>query len=103
LLSSGQEKQPFATPSCENPARLQGEPAEEASYIVVFHYDRERPPSKVEALVADLAEDYGFEPDHVYAATPQGFAAVLTDEVLAGVRCAPAVDYVDRDATGGTQ
>jgi hypothetical protein len=95
------QKQTLAQGLCDSPASLKGDPADSpAPYIVVFHYKDGR---DVEALVSDLASELDFEPEHVYTAALQGFAADLALEALAGVRCAPPVDYVERDGTASTQ
>jgi hypothetical protein len=45
-----------------------------------------------------LAIKYAFTPAYVYTAALHGFAAALTSEAVAGVRCEPSVAYVEHDA-----
>ena len=45
-----------------------------------------------------LAELYSFTPAHVYTAVYVGFASELTCEVVASLRCEPAVLSVKHDS-----
>ena len=95
------QEEVLAADLCTSPAPLKGDRAEgPASYLVVFKYEEGR---DTEALVSEMADEIGFEPTRVYTAALQGFAAELAPEALAGVRCAPPVDYVERDGTVSTQ
>lgn len=82
------------TPACTNPAPLQGTPSprRESRYIVLFR-------SGVEptAEVARLARAYGFTPTHVYLFASGGFAAELTPNAVAGLRCEGSVRVVEYD------
>jgi hypothetical protein len=79
--------------SCARPAPLQGQRDPRApGYIVVF---RDGTPARQTA--AALGEKYGFKPSQVYEHALSGFAAVLTDAALAGIRCEAAVQYVEHD------
>ncbi|HEX2079982.1 MAG TPA: protease inhibitor I9 family protein [Longimicrobium sp.] len=80
---------------CVRPAPLHGtpDPRTAGSYIVVFH---DGTPSA--AVTARLAGKYGFEPKHVYEHALRGFAATLSDDVVAGIRCEPEVRFVEHDA-----
>jgi len=96
-----EQEEVLAADLCTSPASLKGDRAEgPASYLVVFKYEEGR---DTEALVSEMADEIGFEPTRVYTAALQGFAAELAPEALADVRCAPPVDYVERDGTASTQ
>ena len=45
-----------------------------------------------------LASKYAFTPAYVYTAALHGFAATLTPEAVAGVRCEPSVASVEHNA-----
>ncbi len=82
------------TPACTSPAPLLGKADLRIpdSYIVAFH-------SGTDALATTTAleQKYGFASRHVYSVAIQGFAATLSPEVVAGIRCEPAVDLVEYD------
>lgn len=84
----------IATPVCSDPAPLKGVPDSgiEDQYIVVF----------VEGTAARVtaeryADSYNFTPRYVYEHALLGFAATLSKEVVAAIRCEPEVDYVEHD------
>lgn len=77
---------------CANPAPLRGQANPRApGYIVV--YQDGTPASET---TEQLARKYGFAPRHVYTVFP-GFAADLTTDALAGVRCESVVRYVEHN------
>lgn len=84
---------PTVTPPCPTPAPLGGwgHPAH-PSYIVVFH-EGVAPRAETERL----SQVYGFVPRSVYERALLGFAATLTPEVVARLRCEPTVKYIDHD------
>lgn len=84
---------PPLLPACEDPAPLVGHPDPRApSYIVGFHSTVE----DGEAETARLASIYGFQPRHVFTSIG-GFSAELSREVVAALRCEPAVAYIQYD------
>jgi hypothetical protein len=79
--------------SCARPAPLKGERDPRApAYIVVF-----RDGTAARQTASALAEKYGFQLNQVYEHAVRGFAAVLSEAALAGIRCEPAVEYVEHD------
>ena len=76
------------------PAALTGtpDPRTAGSYVVVF-----RDGTDAAGTTQRLVQKYAFQPRHVYEHALQGFAAPLTDEQLAGVRCEAEVRYVSHD------
>jgi hypothetical protein len=48
------------------------------------------------SVTAELALRYGFVPEFVYPSL--GFAAVVTEQALAGIRCDPRIEHVEYDA-----
>ena len=83
------------TPSCTSPARLLGypDPRLPDSYLVAFHAGTD-----AAATAAALEQKYGFRAKSVWTSAIQGFAATLTSNIVAGLRCEPAVDLVEYDA-----
>jgi hypothetical protein len=61
-------------------------------FIVVFHDSVE-----AELEAARLATMYGFQPRSVWTAALEGFSADLSREVVAELRCVPAVDYIEHE------
>ena len=88
---------------CESPAPITNEKSkewtEELGYIVVYHKDEDRTPEEISQLTERLAEKYGFSPGHTYAHVLQGFAAELSEEVLAQLRCESVVKDVTYNGT----
>ncbi|MBI4595991.1 MAG: beta-propeller domain-containing protein [Candidatus Tectomicrobia bacterium] len=83
---------PPLQPACEDPAPLVGQPDPRApSYIVGFHSTVDG-----EAETARLAAKYGFQPRSVFTSIG-GFGAELSREVVAELRCEPAVAYIEYD------
>jgi hypothetical protein len=78
-------------PPCTNPAPLNGRYDPEApGYIVVYKAGTDE-----RAETDRLARQYGFVPRHVYDSTfLEGFAADLTSETVAALRCEPVLDYI---------
>jgi hypothetical protein len=80
-------------PACADPAPLGGEPdARAPGFIVVFEDNVEARPE-----TNRLAEVYGFTPRYIYEFALQGFAADLTPDVVAAVRCEATVQSVSHD------
>jgi hypothetical protein len=81
-------------PACANPVPLSGKYDPRApGYIVVYHAD-----VNAAQETTRLAALYAFTPRSVWTSALQGFAADLTPEVVAAVRCEATVDYVEYDA-----
>ena len=98
---AGAEEDYEAGLTCSDPAPLhEGEDVIPNEYIVVFEYDRV---ADAEALTARLAETYDFTPMSVYTHAIKGFAAELSPEALAGLRCEPLVDFVEPNQRGGIE
>jgi hypothetical protein len=62
-------------------------------YIVSY-----RSGTDVKAVTAELAATYGFTPTFVFDVVP-GFAAVLSEQALAGIRCDNRVASVEYDVS----
>jgi hypothetical protein len=79
---------------CPNAAPVLNQPAPSLAnrYIVVY-----RDGTDSRATTARLAQKHGFTPRFVYEHALLGFAAELSADALAGVRCEPEVKYVDGD------
>jgi hypothetical protein len=81
-------------PACADPAALLGTYDVRApGYIVVF-----REGVDPEAETARLGAMHDFEPMYVYAAALRGFAALLSPQAVAAIRCESSVHYVEHDA-----
>ena len=80
---------------CAQPAALHGTPDPRApgQYLVVYEDG-----TPVPATTARLAQKYGFEPRFVWEHALLGFAATLTDQAVAGIRCEPEVKYLEHEA-----
>lgn len=81
--------------SCSDPAPLLGTPDSRVadSYIVVFDDSTDSA-----ARTAELEEKYGFTAQYVYEHALEGFAAVLSAETVAAIRCEADVKYIEHDA-----
>jgi len=60
-----------------------------------------KPGVDVQATTAALAAKYGFTPTFVWETGVQGFAALLTDAAVEGLRCEPVVKLIEHDGIGG--
>ena len=80
-------------PACASPAPLLGQRDPLAPLMLVMYKDG----VDATAETARLAQALGFTPTHVYGAIG-GFAAALSPDVTAAVRCAPSVRFVEHDA-----
>ena len=78
---------------CAQPAPLLGRYEPAAPGFIVEYRDG------VDAVAETgrLASKYDFTPTHVYTAALHGFAATLTSDVVAGLRCEESVAYVEHD------
>lgn len=83
--------------SCAQPAPLTGsrDPRAGGVAIVAYHDGTDSP-----AVTARLAQKYGFTPRFVYQHALTGFAAPLTDEQIAGIRCEAETRFVQFDQAG---
>ena len=92
---SGEVEEPLETGLiCSNPAPLhEGEDAIPNQYIVVYKDNV----ADAETLTTRLAKKHHFAPKHIYTHALKGFAAELSAEALAGLRCESAIDYVSPD------
>lgn len=79
-------------PACPSPAPLNGRFDARApdAYIVTY-----RAGTDAAAVTEGLQRKYGFTARHVYTAALLGFAATLTPEALAGIRCEPEVEAAE--------
>jgi hypothetical protein len=91
---TGCPTEPAPLSECPDPAPLLGEPTGAPGYIVVYREGTDAP-----AVTAEFAAKYGFTPRHVYEHSLQGFAADLSDAVLAALRCETVVNQVEYDRT----
>ena len=81
--------------SCQRPAPLHvaaGKRVPDA-FIVVYDVALDDPQATTDALAAK----YGFAPRFVYQYALKGFAATLTPEAVAGLRCEAGVAYIEED------
>lgn len=84
-------------PSCDQPAPLYGEPDPNTpGYIVGF-----RDGVKSEVETPRLAALYDFQPSFTYTTALQGFAAELTPETVAELRCVSTIKSIEHDASVG--
>jgi len=81
-------------PACASPAPLLGTyQAAAPDYIVKYNDNVD-----AAAETARLAAAFGFTPRFVYQAAIRGFAAPLSPNVVASIRCERSVQYVEHDA-----
>ena len=81
------------TPACANPKRISFAQNPAPGWIVVYDFSLD-----AEKVTAELAARYGFKPHYVYTAALKGFAAELTPQQVAAIRCEAAVDYIEQNA-----
>jgi hypothetical protein len=82
-------------PACAQPALLvrSARPAPNR-YIVIFIDGI----PDARQLTAQLASKYQFEPKYVWVGPPfQGFAGILSEQAVAGIRCEPTIARVEQD------
>lgn len=84
-------------PACADPARLSFAVNAAPGWIVVYDFSAD-----AERVTAELVARYGFTPHYVYTAALKGFAAELTPEQVAAIRCEPVVDFVEQNAWAST-
>jgi hypothetical protein len=94
----GRASQPLGhrlSPTCSAPARLHSAFPQERvpGYIVSY-----RAGTDAKVVTAELAATYGFTPIFVFNGAP-GFAAVLSEQALAGIRCDSRVSFVEYDVS----
>ena len=90
LLTLGTGCREMAGPpalACAQPAPLSGTYDPTAPGYIVQYQSAVEPISETSRLAAK----YDFTPAHVYTAALHGFAATLTPDAVAGVRCEPSV------------
>ncbi|MCU0870637.1 MAG: protease inhibitor I9 family protein [Burkholderiales bacterium] len=92
------EPEPFTTlrvltPACASPAPLLGQPHPRAPSVIVIFRAGVAPLSET----ARLAAKYGFTPTHTYVSALSGFAAQVTSETLARLRCESSVELIEHD------
>jgi hypothetical protein len=75
---------------CASPAPVHGTRDPALSGVIV----KVRDGLNAERLARNLAQKYGFEPDHIYGTLP-GFSAVLTDTHVAQIRCEREVERLE--------
>ena len=82
-------------PACAAPAPLRGEPTSRLAdhYIVVY-----KSGTNVRAATQTFEGRFGFTARHYYAHAILGFAATLSAEAVAAIRCDARVDFVEHDA-----
>jgi len=80
-------------PACADPAPLLGMYDPRAPGYGVLYY----PAIDAVATTAELARRYGFAPRYVYDSLP-GFAALLSPQAVAGIRCERTVKLVEYDS-----
>jgi hypothetical protein len=86
------------TPACSTPASLIGRfDARVTGYFVIFNDDVDA--AKQTPI---LAERLGFTPRHIYITVLNGFAAELTPEQIASLRCDPSVKYLEYNVASTT-
>jgi len=86
--------QSMLQPACEDPAPVLGQPDSRLvdRFIVVFR-DGTDP-----GVAADrLATEFAFTPIYVWGHALLGMAAELPPAAVAGIRCAPEVEYLEHD------
>jgi hypothetical protein len=93
--ASGPTPEPLSAlqPACDDPAPLLGaSDPRTPGYIVVFHTSVD-----AELETARLAAAHGFQPRYVWTASLEGFSGGLTREVVAELRCASTVDFIEHN------
>jgi len=80
-------------PPCASPAPLRSARPQDRAPGYIFGY---RPGTDATAVTAELAAKYDFSPEFVYKGLP-GFAAVVSEQALAAIRCDSRVTSVDYD------
>jgi hypothetical protein len=81
------------SPPCASPAPLRSARPQDQLPGYVFKY-RDGTDSKT--VTAELAATYGFTPIFVYSIVP-GFAAQVTEQALASIRCDARVEFVEHN------
>jgi hypothetical protein len=90
------------TPACSDPARLERTwDPRTPLFIVKLNDDRVPLGPRSRETTLQLAAKYGFTPEHIYDAVLNGFAAPLTPEQVAQLRCDPDIDYLAYNVLGG--
>ena len=80
-------------PPCATPAPLHSSRPQDRAPGYIFVY---RAGTDATAVTAELAAKYDFSPKFVYNIFP-GFAAVVSEQALAAIRCDSRVESVDYD------
>jgi hypothetical protein len=80
-------------PPCASPAPLSSARPQDRAPGYIFGY---RSGTDATAVTAELAAKYGFSPKFVYNGLP-GFAAVVSEQALAAIRCDSRVQSVEYD------
>jgi hypothetical protein len=80
-------------PPCASPAPLHSARPQDRAPGYIFVY---RSGTDAAAVTAELAAKYGFSAKFVYNIVP-GFAAVVSEQALAAIRCDSRVESVDYD------
>ena len=75
---------------CDQPAPFQPEARPSAPTVLVALVAG----SDADAVADELSKEYGFEVNEILS-DPLGFIAVLDAQMIAGVRCHEAVDYME--------
>jgi hypothetical protein len=83
------------SPPCGAPAPLRSARLQDRIPGYVFKYRAGTDPNVV---TAELAAKYDFIPTFVYSITP-GFAAVVSEQALAAIRCDGRVEFVEYDVS----
>jgi len=81
------------TPPCSAPAPLRSARPQDRAPGYIFGY---RSGTDAKAVTAELAAKYDFSPEFVYDTLP-GFAAVVSEQALASIRCDNRVASVEYD------
>lgn len=88
-------------PACGNPSPIGGTANPNIrSYFVIFAEGTTS--AQAVEYSAFLAAKYGFTPDSVYETVLKGFAATLTPEQVAKLRCETMVASLEYNQLGGT-
>jgi hypothetical protein len=84
------------TPPCSAPAPLHSARPENRAPGYIFKF---RDGTNPQLVTAELAAKYDFTPQAVFNLIP-GFAAVVSEQALAGIRCDSRVEFVEYDIIG---